>query len=106
MYCLLDGDNLVPVVLVVARVLAEVDGSDLEDAVASARAAERGAAPLVLGDALGRRLRRLLGLGEGVGGDGAKGQKVEKGGSSGGRHFRVGLWVTLVGGEVIVFFVA
>lgn len=96
-YCfLLNSDNLVPVVLVVARVLAKVDGGDLEDAVAGALAvaAQRGAAPLVLG-ALNRGLRGLLGLGEGVRGDGAEGQEVEKGGSSDGRHVCV-----LIGGKV------
>lgn len=93
-----------PVVLVVAGVLAEVDGRDLEDAVAGAFAvaAERGAAPLVLG-ALDGGLR-LLGLGERVGGDGAERQEVEKRGSSGGRHFGLVVRLRRAGGWVGWFF--
>lgn len=83
---LLDSDlNVVPVVLVLAGMLSEMDGGDLEDAVVVlAVAAQRGAAPLVLG-ALGRGLW-LLGLGERVGGDGSEGQEVDKRSSTGGRH--------------------
>lgn len=87
---LLNDGDLVPVVLVVAGVLAKVDGGDLEDAVArqlalaglAGLAAERGATPLVLG----ARGLGLLGLGERGRGDRAEGQEVEKGGSVG-RHF-------------------
>lgn len=86
LFALLDSDlNVVPVVLVLASMLSKVDGSNLQDAVAVlAVAAQRGAAPLVLG-ALGRGLW-LLGLGERVGGDRSEGEEGEKRGSSSGRH--------------------
>lgn len=88
-----------PVVLVLAGVLAVVHGRDLEDAVpgaALAVAAERRAASLVLLGALDGGLGGLLGLGEGVGGDGVEGQEEREGGS--GRHFG-GCWL-LVGCSV------
>lgn len=80
---LLDG---VPVVLVLAGVLAVVDGGDLEDAEgALAGAADRRAAALVRLLARGGGGAGLLGLGERGRGDGAQGQEGHE--RSGGRHF-------------------
>lgn len=81
-----DGGSVVPVILVVSRVLAVVDGGDLEDAVprggALAVAAERRASPLVaVAGLLG-----LLRLWEGVGGDGAQGQEGQGHGAARVRH--------------------
>lgn len=82
-----------PVILVLASVLAVVDGSHLQHAVhALAIAAERRAAALVLfvaGDG------GLLSLGVRVRGNGAQGEEASE--RSGGRHFE--RWVaSVVGG--------
>lgn len=88
----LDG---VPVVLVLASVLAVVDGGDLEDAEgALAGAADRRAAALVQLFARGGGGAGLLGLGERGRGDGAQGQEGHE--RSGGRHFDVCVWVVVL----------
>lgn len=100
---LADGE-LVPVILVVAAVLAEVDGGNLEDLEAGralAVAAHGGGSPLVLllllnlGGGLG-----LLRLGEGGGCDGAQREEVHQRTLAVGRRHLSGdggfLWAVVV----------
>lgn len=76
---LLDGNNLVPIILMLANMLAIMDRINLQDALgAFASTADRRAASLVLQVAGGGG---LLGLGKRVGGDGAQGQECHEGSS-------------------------
>lgn len=81
-----NSGSVVPIVLMVAGMLAVVDGGDLEDPVlrggALAVAAERGASPLVPVSGLVGLLR----LWEGLGGDGPQGQEGEGHGAARVRH--------------------